>query len=170
MSLALKDRFTATDVPVGEFRDQVPVSAFGRLSEALGRQDTMLAIVIRSGRAEAGMPLIEGSVEGSVALICQRCLELTRRTLGVSFSLAVVTPGGEDRVAPGHEALVLEDDEVTRFADLVEDELLLGLPLISRHERRQDCGPLADRLDELAEEGAAPGRESPFAVLGSLKK
>jgi uncharacterized protein len=53
--------------------------------------------------------------------------------------------------------------------ELVEDELLLALPLVPRHEECPQPLPLpAEDLDDEAD--AAPAKPNPFAALAQLKK
>lgn len=98
-----------------------------------------------------------------LALVCQRCLQAVDAALAVSRSFQFVA-GEEQAAAIDAES---EDDvlALTRtldVIDLVEDELLLALPLVPRHEVCPQ--PLNVRDDELFEE-----RAHPFAALGGLK-
>jgi uncharacterized protein len=53
------------------------------------------------------------------------------------------------------------------LVELVEDELLMELPLAPRHEICPEQVNLAVADEEF--ESASSGRENPFAVLGKLK-
>ena len=57
---------------------------------------------------------------------------------------------------------VLAPDGRIALRDLVEEELLLVVPLVPRHEDEADCGRVAS--DE------ADVRQTPFAGLGELLK
>jgi uncharacterized protein len=46
-----------------------------------------------------------------------------------------------ESVPEGYEALVVEQGRL-RPIDVVEDELIMALPLVPRHARSDDCGPL----------------------------
>jgi len=50
------------------------------------------------------------------------------------------------RVADDMEPLVLADDRL-QLATLVEDELIVSLPMAPRHESIDECGALAQNLD-----------------------
>jgi uncharacterized protein len=98
-------------------------------------------------------------------LVCQRCLGPVRADLSVDRRVLFVET--EERA----EALdaELEDDvlALTRTLDsktLIEDELLLALPLVPRHERCPQPLPLAVEEDRIVEE-----RPNPFAALRGLK-
>lgn len=127
---------------------------------------------LRGGvQTEAGMHsvagrqrlLVELKVQGSLWLQCQRCLQPYKQSVNIDAVLEVVESEEEAEAAP------LEDDEVDVIVGsrdfevraLVEDELLLALPLSPRHEQ---CDPAQESK---AQEMAKP---SPFAVLAALKK
>lgn len=103
-----------------------------------------------------------------VALECQRCLGPVDEQIVVERSFRFVP--GESQA----EALDADSEEdvlaVTRSLDLqelVEDELILALPLVPRHEVCPQ--PLrAPQAEELPDD--APERPNPFAVLAQLKK
>jgi uncharacterized protein len=97
---------------------------------------------------------------------CQRCLEpvavglSTVAVLELSGSLQEIEAADDDvdRVVAGHAMDV---------ASLVEDEAILLLPMVPRHER---CG-MADNLRAADESAAAVVKKaSPFSVLAALKK
>lgn len=103
-----------------------------------------------------------------VALECQRCLGPVDGRVSVERSFRFV-PGesqAEELDADSEEDVLA----ITRSFDLqelVEDELILALPLVPRH---QVCPqPLqAPEADELP--ASTPERPNPFAVLAQLKK
>ena len=103
-----------------------------------------------------------------VQLVCQRCLQTLDEALQVERSFLFLPD--EDEVARLDEEL---DDDVLvlpRFFDLlslVEDELILALPLVPRHDICPQPLPLHDDPTDAAEEAEAP---HPFAALAALKK
>lgn len=96
-----------------------------------------------------------------VWLQCQRCLQPLRQALEIDRRIRFVR--GEAQA----EALDAESEDdvlaLTRWLDLrelVEDELLLALPLVPRHDA---CTPPAK-----ADDGSDTPAENPFAALASL--
>ena len=96
-------------------------------------------------------------------LECQRCLQPVETPLEIGRSLRFVQ--GEDEAA----ALDADSEEdvlaLPRWLDLrelAEDELLLALPIVPRHEQCPQTLPSAVGEDEVA-------RENPFAALQALK-
>jgi uncharacterized protein len=118
----------------------------------------------RGGAAENWLHL---TAETTVILQCQRCLSAMTAPLAIESSFQFVA--GEDAAAAldadsEHDVLAL-----TRELDLltlVEDELLLALPIVPRHEHCPQ--PLAVPVSE--EEVAAEKEAHPFAALAALKR
>ncbi|MDR1063257.1 MAG: YceD family protein [Azoarcus sp.] len=147
----------------GVLEGETPVAAFERLADRLA--DDGGAVRWRlAGRVDAeGRPWLGLGVTGRLVLLCQRCLEGLEWNLAVD---AVLRPVRAGQVLPGDELDNDESDaiEVDGEADvlsLVEDEIILALPIAPRHE---DCGVL--RRPEA--DGEARG-ESPFGVLAGLR-
>jgi uncharacterized protein len=162
--------FAASD---GELSGEVPLDGLGRLAESvLGVEPPGAAIhwqaegrlrPVTGGEAETWLHL---SSQACVSVRCQRCLQPMAAPLDVDRWIRFV------REAAQAEALdaELEDDvlELPRQLDLhelVEDELLLALPLVPRHDVCPEPLPLGSgpELD-------VPDRPNPFAALQQLKK
>jgi uncharacterized protein len=102
-----------------------------------------------------------------LSLTCQRCLQPVEVPVAVERSF---------RFAPDEQTAAAQDDESEEdvlalsrefdLAGLVEDELLMELPLAPRHET---CPPVHMVLEEESFEGSSARHENPFAVLGQLK-
>ena len=105
----------------------------------------------------------------TVQLTCQRCLQPVQESLSVSRWFRFVH---DEKTAAELDA-DSEDDVLVlpRYLDaqeLVEDELLLALPLVPRHE--QCPQPLALPAAELLPDGTdADALPHPFAALAALK-
>ena len=107
------------------------------------------------------MRFIKGALQTGIELVCQRCLEPLRLALDVTVSLGLVHGEAEaDRLPEEYEPLLVPEG-VIRVADLVEDELLLALPRIPRHEDARDCEANGYRAPDT-------GHDQPLATLASL--
>ncbi len=132
-----------------------PVSAMARLAELL---------VDAKGNVDADLRFserqwIDGEASATVRVTCQRCLEPMSVALNARIRLAV---DADDASLPeGREAVMSDNGGVSPLA-LVEDELILALPIVPMHAE----GECSMRL---AENPAPAERESPFAVLQQLK-
>ena len=122
----------------------------------------------RSLLESAGVqPSLRLAADAEVAVECQRCLQPMRLALQIDRRIFFVE--GEDAAA----SLDAEsDDDVLALTpaidlhSLVEDELLLALPIVPRHEACALPLPAAVAEDELADAGP----EHPFAALAALKR
>jgi uncharacterized protein len=103
--------------------------------------------------------------QAEVGLQCQRCLQPMREALQVDRDFRFV--GDEEEAARLDEES--EEDVLAMPAridllELLEDELILGLPIVPRHEVCPNPLPMA--VDEDDEEEPAP---HPFAALAALR-
>ncbi len=78
--------------------------------------------------------VLSGHLDAEVTLICQRCLQAMAAPLSVDFNLAVVLNDEQAKALPGdYEPLLVETGEISLLC-VIEDELLLALPLVPKHE------------------------------------
>lgn len=145
---------------------EFPVSAFARLldrlAEPAGRVDAV-AEFRQAGR----WPAARLRVTAEVVLTCQRCLGPVHRALA-SESEVVFAEEGAQELPEGSET-VGGDPHRLDFAALVEDELLLALPIIPQHDAGEACALPAGDGDEIDASDTAEMRR-PFAGLKDLLK
>ena len=150
----------------GRLEGELPLAAMLRLAE-LNRAEGAVSVSLTAGVDERGVRFIKGALRTDVELVCQRCLGPLRLPLDVTVGLGLIQAGADARHLPGeYEPLLVPEDGVV-VADLVEDELLLALPQIPRHEDRREC-----EANGYVAPGAAAARHierrQPFAGLASL--
>ncbi|BBL69981.1 YceD family protein [Methylogaea oryzae] len=145
-----------------DMRGTAAVAQMPRLVEAVMEPVGEVEIELHF-RREGRVPTIEGRVSADLTLQCQCCLGPLAWRVDSPVKLGVVATLEEANLLPEtHEPLLIGDDPQVRLLDIVEDELLLALPIIPQHSR---CGAHAE--PESLEE---PGRKNPFGVLAALKK
>ncbi len=137
-----------------------PLNKLSRLLPLLAPPvDGEVAFTAQFGRDLIGTPVVDVTLEAEVPLLCQRTLQRFIYLLSQSNRLGLLRDEAGDTSLPAEcEPLVVSDGSVS-LTDIVEDELILALPLI----------PAA--TDEVVEVGfgpAAPEQESPFAALSKL--
>ncbi|TFY96514.1 YceD family protein [Ramlibacter rhizophilus] len=106
--------------------------------------------------------------ETVLALACQRCLEPVATPLSVdrSFRFVADEAAAEAQDDDSEEDLLALSAQFDLIA-LLEDELLMAVPLVPRHE------VCPEPLPEVAAPAADPqqdGKPNPFAILGKLKQ
>ncbi len=115
---------------------------------------------------DGSLKLLHGRVHGVLRLQCQRCMEELELPLDEELNLGLILAEGEaDRLPAGYEPLLVTSQEI-ELAEIVEDELLLSLPLFPMHEEGQ-CQPA--RPPEPEEAPPAEEKPNPFGVLAKLK-
>jgi len=138
------------------FRGEVPVSELMRLRPSLSSADGHLKVALEFRLDERCIRTLAGCIEGSLDLVCQRCLETLRFPLDLEFRLGIVSSNEEiDRLPDGYEPLLVTGEPLRTF-DVVEDEVLLANEGVDGCESSYVNQPLAEK-------------ENPFSVLKKLK-
>jgi uncharacterized protein len=147
------------------FREGVtPVADMTRLAADCADNTGEITWSIQGGQTRQGYPSITLSVAGTVQLVCQRCLASFGYHLDSSTMLVL---GKDDEEADQIEEF-LDDESIdvivgsrtTDIRDLLEDEALLALPQVPKHE----VCPDSQVVDKLKSD-----KPSPFAGLKNLK-
>lgn len=147
---------------------EYPLAEFTRLVDRLVAPDGVAEARIAM-RSAAGVPTGELEVRAEALLTCQRCLGPMRRTLQSTSQLAFVDR--EDAPVPAEYEAIPGDPRKVDLAGLVEDELLLSLPLIPIHGAGEKCG--AQESHPAPDTSAGPQAQEmrrPFAGLKDLLK
>ena len=146
----------------GRLEGSLALAALPRLIAELNRTDGVVSVALVAGIDPRGVRFIGGALQTGVELVCQRCLGRLRLALDVTVSLGLVHSEAEaDRLPEEYEPLLVPEGTI-RVADLVEDELLLALPQIPRHDDARDCEANGYRTPDRVE------HDQPFATLASL--
>jgi uncharacterized protein len=139
-----------------------PLADLPRVQDLLRSNAGRVAYEIKGVRDRMGRLALQVGVSGTLCLTCQRCLEAMDYAFEASSTLVLArdeaeateaseeSPDGDapERIVAGPEMPVL---------DLVEDELLLLVPIAPRHER---CAGKPGEAQE--------ARKLPFAGLRDL--
>ncbi|NIR32366.1 MAG: hypothetical protein GWN84_24300 [Gammaproteobacteria bacterium] len=146
---------------------RMPVAGMSRLLESLYSDAGEVAVDLRFHRDDEGHHRITGTVQGTLELVCQRCLGPLRFEVDSAVCLEVVERV-EDATQPeeGYEPLLVTEEHVS-LRRLVEDELILALPPYPRHAQGV-CG-IAARYRPVSD-AESGGRQRPFDVLAKLKR
>ena len=106
--------------------------------------------------------------DATLPLVCQRCLQPVDMAISVQRAFRFVadeaTAAAEDDQS---EEDLLALSRSFDLVELVEDELLMELPVAPRHDVCPE--PVKMSTADAGFEAAAAEREHPFAILGKLK-
>jgi len=123
---------------------------------------------VTGGEAEPELWL-ELQAQVPVRLQCQRCLQPLAHELACERRLRFVRGAQEaERLDAQSEDDVLELLPRLDLRELVEDELILALPLVPRHAVCPE--PLRAAPDDSAESSAGADAAHPFAALAALRR
>ncbi|TAN52769.1 MAG: hypothetical protein EPN21_03175 [Methylococcaceae bacterium] len=166
----------------------VPVAALQRLSESLMTPDGEVAWTLRFRRM-GSVAAITGNVAATLTLQCQCCLESLTWQVDAPINLGVVSSLDEaNLLEEPYEPLLLTDSAQVCLLDIIEDEVILALPIIPQHAyacRAQTSAPGNVRLHPATDarpakssaqravpgldEDDEPGGKNPFGVLAALR-
>ena len=110
-----------------------------------------------------GRPAIEGELHGTLLLTCQRCMGPVEVGLDERFRVLIVDEERGDE--PGGYEPVVTDAAHLDLRWLAEEQTLLALPLVARHES-QDCAAAASAAAEPS--AGEDVRQTPFQNLRDM--
>ncbi len=151
----------------------VPLSHMHRLREMLTSHQGEARVSLCFDRNAGGLNVVAGRVRTVLDMQCQRCLQPVTKSIDRGFRLAVVSSDAEAMQLQAEYEVLQIGDESLCTRDLIEDELLLSLPLIPMHDDPAACdAAMLDKLNvgraEIDNEARRSARSS-FAVLKDLK-
>ncbi|MBT5229459.1 MAG: hypothetical protein HOM11_04190 [Methylococcales bacterium] len=145
---------------------QYAVQSFGRLNDIPQSAGEVVAFEVEFSFAPNGHIQVKGHVSGTLQLMCQRCMQPFDYSVKTEFLLAVIESEHLAESLPEqYEPYVVGDSEELQVQDLIEDELILALPIIPKHEH--DC---IAKFREKPPVEEPEERKNPFAVLETLKQ
>jgi uncharacterized protein len=154
------------------FSGQLALSVFPRLGSSLTRSKGMVQYSIEFKRVTRRRIAISGMLVSQLNIECQRCMGSMEYPLDVSFELIVTAGPEEAKLLPDDvDSLVVFEEEGVNPLEILEDELILALPLVAMHEL-EACEVEPEVIavgDETVVEPKDSEKESPFAVLAQLK-
>jgi uncharacterized protein len=108
---------------------------------------------------------LKGFFKTALTLQCQRCMEPFLREITADFAMGLVTSEEAAKRLPEEcEPLIITDESLI-IPDMIEDELILSLPIVPTHAEN-DCRV---KLPIFASDNKDDEKESPFKVIEFLK-
>jgi len=132
----------------GTLAGELDLKRLTRLVSMLHSDAGSVRASLRFQQRRDGWLGLELATEAAVELVCQRCLEPYRHALAERVNVVLADAVSVPATIPP-ELEVFEFEE-GRFqpAQLIEDELIVAIPLVPKHARVEDCGSLARELAE----------------------
>ena len=143
-----------------ELRGEIPVERLSRLDDILGSTHGTLTYEVR-GLREGDRYMLEVALSGVFHLRCQRCLGELTYPLDMVSRLQLVSADQLGEIEANDDDVdCIEASSQMDVLELIEDELLLGLPFAPKHSDGA-CSQSPEGLEQSA---------NPFSVLAGLKK
>lgn len=147
------------------FAGSLPLARFKRLAESLAGGEGEVAYQLDFDRDSFGTSMLHLKATGQLPLVCQRSLEIYLEPVALDQQLGLIRDESEEAaLLPEYEALLVGADGHLDLVDVIEDELILALPLVPTRP-----GAPLEHI-EMADDEMEPPQANPFAALASLKK
>ena len=152
----------------GRFEGSIELSELKRLGELLyaggaDQAERKIALSFEFMRSEFDIPMLVGQLQTRLELECQRCLQPLDLPMDLEFSLLI--DATDEIVRHSSQDTLYSDDGYIDITEVVEDELILAIPLVALHEDTR-CN---SNWQEPASAAGTARAENPFAVLQQLK-
>jgi len=136
-----------------------------RLRGSLADDEGDARYVLEFDRDSLGISFLALRVEADLPLVCQRTLETFAYGISIDQRLGMIAAEDEEAGLPeGYEPLLVPDGQLD-LAAVIEDELILALPVVPLKP-----GAPLEWKDASDDESADEERPNPFAALETLKK
>ncbi len=149
-----------------EFSGGIGLAKMPRLMDALADSQGEIQVEIHFDRDEIGTRYMAGRITGELMLVCQRCLKPVEHEIDTEFRLALVHDEEQGKRLPSHYEPLMIAPGPMPLSELMEDEVLLALPIVAMHQSPHPCAE--SKSPDPRPQGET--RENPFAVLAQLKR
>lgn len=151
----------------------IPVSRLSRFCELVTATLGDVQVLMKFALDDGNRRIIEGTLDTQAQVICQRCLGPMQITLHDEFRLAVVESESQSESLPKSlDPWICEDTKLV-LADLIEEELILCMPIVSYHEsnciEKLSFAASQNKQDDAAKAANGAGKPNPFDILKTLK-
>jgi uncharacterized protein len=126
---------------------EIELKRLTRLNDILHADSGSVRASLSFRQRGGGWLIVQIECDATLQLICQRCLEPLAHPVKACVEVGLLEDEAVEKLLPeGCEPFVLEAGRLLP-AQLIEDELIVSLPLVPRHARSDQCGGLARTLE-----------------------
>ena len=145
---------------------RVPLASLRRLSSLLESPEGEVTFSLDFDRDSLGVAYVEVRAEAQLPLVCQRTLERFMLPVHIDQRMGLIRDEAEEAaLPPGYEALLVDPSGELGTLDVVEDELILAVPVVPTRP-----GSEAVEQEWGSDEVLEAEKPNPFAALAALKK
>jgi uncharacterized protein len=153
------------------FSGRAAIADLPRLAKVVLGAEGDIELQLEFKRDQEKRACVSGSVKADLLLECQRCLNPMLVPIESQLNIALVKSVEEAERLPEYYDPLLLDEPRIRLLDIVEEELLLSMPQVSRHETGECSSDLCQEAEQSIAGREEPGeRSNPFAILAELKQ
>ncbi len=150
------------------YEGHVAADQLSRFAQAVVAIESDLQARVEFDLNPSRKPCVNGSINLRASVPCQRCLEPVQIEVAAEFAVEVVWNEEQAAAIIKRADSWIVPERQANLVELLEDELLLALPVVSYHPPGQCKNDLRELVETVEEETTA--NDNPFAVLQSLKK
>lgn len=149
------------------FDGSLPLAVMGRLRSSLHDTHGKCRFTLEFGRDALKIAYLQLTLEATLPLQCQRTLERFELPVRIEQRLGLVRNEAQEAALPeDYEPVLVEDDGALHPLELIEDELILALPVVPLRPD-SDAVDIVWPVQAPEMEDAPP---NPFAALVTLKQ
>ncbi len=149
----------------------MPLTGMSRLADSLCHQNGEVEIELAFDIDLSGNRILRGHLKTSLALECQRCMKAVATPIETDISLVFVdSTVANKQLFSEYDPYILNEPTLV-IRELVEDELILALPIVTFHAEDECAVAVLQAVEEV--EVLQPVEEkkpNPFGALAGLKK
>ncbi|MBA2237427.1 MAG: DUF177 domain-containing protein [Lysobacter sp.] len=143
---------------------QVALSSLARLRDSLHDADGEVAFSVDFDTDSLKTPYAEVRIDAQLPLLCQRTLQRFLLPVKIVQRLGLIRDEADEAALPeGYEPLLMPEDGMVNALELVEDELILAVPVVA-------VAPGTEAMErDWPPEEAELQSANPFSALAGLK-
>ncbi len=149
----------------------IPLAGMSRLVDSLRHQNGEVEIDLAFDIDSQGCKVVRGHLKTNLALECQRCMKVVVTRIETDISLAFVdSEAAGKQLSSEYDPYILDEPTIV-VRELVEDELILALPIVTFHPVEECAVAVLQPVEEIyIPQPAEEKKPNPFSALAGLKK
>jgi uncharacterized protein len=148
------------------FQGRLPLAALPRLATDLAATHGDVVFDLEFGKDDLGIAFLHVRASVALPLTCQRTLEVFDFPVQIDSRLGLITREEDEAGLPAGYEPLLTADGALRLKDVVEDELILAVPVVP-------VKPGTEHVQQSwgsgVEEAETPAKPNPFTALKQMK-
>lgn len=152
-----------------KFAGKIAVHNLPRIMNLSPNSNGEFQVAMTFSTSSLQFPMVKGTIEGKVVQSCQRCMGDTAVSISGQFELLLVTPVSSELASEEGREIFEYTGQLITTAALIEDEIILSMPIVAKHKSIEECGAIAKQCMHEFDEVPTDEKDNPFAKLKDLK-